>query len=742
MTGSSARRRIRGSGIAPSTSPVRILYIGGLGRSGSTLLQRLLERCDDVVCVGELAAHFWQRGLLDGHLCGCGTPVPDCAFWGPVAHETLGLADAATVRALQRRTDRERYLPWILSPRRPRRFQQELTRYSTVLAALYRNIAARSGSSLVVDSSKQPTTAALLKQLPATEVRIVHLVRDPRGVALSRTRELVRPEVTGQRTLMRRWSPRSTAWKWVRANLQMEILKAAGCPTLVVRYEDLVRAPIDVLQRVCQHAGIEPPRQLLAELTAEHAFQPTAAHSVSGNPIRFSDTSIVIREDGAWKQQLPFAARRTVATLTAPLALRYGYRLASDGHARPRIGAPPGTEGAERTAVGVLAQRLWPGHEIQVRRAARGPSLGSTYAILPHPEHPRVLVPLGSRRATAAAVAGVAIDRTPRRAARVVIAGVARLGCFAPLVRHRLVVRSRDGLSGRPALEEHLREVTGLPIAEVCIRLGTPRPNQKPVLQLFDARGHTIGFAKIGHDELTRHLVTHEADTLRALDGYGTRLEIPRALSLSQWNDLAILVQQALRMPRSSRRGPGIPDEVAALRELSSLDAEHQRGTLGASAYATGLQARLTADNELGARSVATASVILARAADEHLRFGRWHGDLRPWNVAWRGRQLLAWDWERSEQGVPVGLDAIHYHHPSLRPGEPADALARRVLRGLDRSRSWLRGFGVPATQEALLLQLHLLELVARHLHDPPRPDRAVPRAQRWLDALDLLERR
>ena len=51
--------------------------------------------------------------------------------------------------------------------------------------------------------------------------------------------------------------------------------------------------------------------------------------------------------------------------------------------------------------------------------------------------------------------------------------------------------------------------------------LSTPitgrRANRKPVLQLLDARGHTVAWAKIGVDALTSVLVKHEANVLASL---------------------------------------------------------------------------------------------------------------------------------------------------------------------------------------------------------------------------------
>jgi hypothetical protein len=43
------------------------------------------------------------------------------------------------------------------------------------------------------------------------------------------------------------------------------------------------------------------------------------------------------------------------------------------------------------------------------------------------------------------------------------------------------------------------------------------------------------------------------------------------------------------------------------------------------------------------------------------LRFGAWHGDLTPWNMATLRDTICVWDWERFSRGVPLGFDAVHY---------------------------------------------------------------------------------
>jgi len=67
----------------------KVLYIGGFGRSGSTLVERILGQLPGFCSAGEIV-FLWQRGLIDGQLCGCGVPVPECEFWSRVGKTAFG----------------------------------------------------------------------------------------------------------------------------------------------------------------------------------------------------------------------------------------------------------------------------------------------------------------------------------------------------------------------------------------------------------------------------------------------------------------------------------------------------------------------------------------------------------------------------------------------------------------------------------------------------------------------------
>jgi hypothetical protein len=57
----------------PLDAAVRVLYIGGWGRSGSTLLDLILGQAPGVFSAGEVR-EIWQSGLVENRPCGCERP--------------------------------------------------------------------------------------------------------------------------------------------------------------------------------------------------------------------------------------------------------------------------------------------------------------------------------------------------------------------------------------------------------------------------------------------------------------------------------------------------------------------------------------------------------------------------------------------------------------------------------------------------------------------------------------------
>jgi hypothetical protein len=315
----------------------RILYLGGLGRSGSTLVERLLGELPGVCAVGEVV-HMWRRGVVEGERCGCGEPFGECPFWQLVGKSAFGgwdRVDVGRVAALRGAVDRTRFVPLLAAPALRPGFRRELDEYLSYYLRIYAAIAEASGCSFIVDSSKHASLAFCLGRCPGLDLRIVHVVRDSRAVAYSWAKKVGRPEAA-EVSYMTTYSPVTAAAQWNVQNGAMQLLARTGTPMLRVRYEDAAAAPEATLRRIAAFAGLPVSATALRFLGGvgdDRWAELSAAHTASGNPMRFTTGRIPIRRDEEWRAAMPAAQRRTVTALTLPLLSHYGY-------ARPAAASP------------------------------------------------------------------------------------------------------------------------------------------------------------------------------------------------------------------------------------------------------------------------------------------------------------------------------------------------------------------------------------------------------------------
>jgi hypothetical protein len=307
----------------------KLIYIGAMMRSGSTLIDRLLGELPGVCSIGELV-YMWERGILEGNHCGCGEPFYRCPFWREVLSAAFGgmeKRDAMRVAELRASVDRTRFIPQLLAPSLAPAFRRTLDEYLSYCNALYDAVRAVSGCDVIVDSSKNASFGFCLRSSRNLDLRVVHLVRDSRAVAHSWTRKVRRGEPVGP-TYMPRIPPAKTAWMWNYQNGGLELLATTGTPTLRVRYEDLVRAPRKAVAEIAQFIGLDlrgDGLDFIAQDGTEHWADLGVAHIASGNPMRFQSGRIRIRMDDEWRTGLSDTHRRTVTALTLPLLRHYGY---------------------------------------------------------------------------------------------------------------------------------------------------------------------------------------------------------------------------------------------------------------------------------------------------------------------------------------------------------------------------------------------------------------------------------
>ncbi|MEV1288054.1 sulfotransferase [Micromonospora sp. NPDC049679] len=300
-------------------SAVRVLYLAGSGRSGSTLITTVLGQLDGFFAAGELR-YLWQRGVAENRPCGCGVRFADCPFWASVMAEIPAAAPARIAAGLRTRL-RMRALPALL--RRHDRGAPALAAHpdDAVIAALYAALAGETGA-VIVDSSKLPPYGALLGTLPGVELYVLHVVRDPRATAFSWRRRRGLDGAADDRLMSRPpvWKAALLWLVWNGATLRLW----AGRPEryLRVRYEDFVAAPAAVTRRIARFAGPDP-----AELPfpAPGVVRLAATHSVAGNPSRHRVGTVPITDDAEWRARLSGRAYTVVTAVAAPLVRRFGY---------------------------------------------------------------------------------------------------------------------------------------------------------------------------------------------------------------------------------------------------------------------------------------------------------------------------------------------------------------------------------------------------------------------------------
>jgi hypothetical protein len=333
-------------------TPVKVLEITGLGRSGSTILDIVLGNHPDIESVGEVAnltLNGWisresLRGIdpkgLRVPICTCGkrldvlyvdTPDEACPFWSSVRREWVERTDQDSIESYPKlrgyfeRTKPARLVQQYLRLLYERRRRSASFRsYAGLTRSFFESIRAVSGKSVIVDSSKIPVRAFALGMVPGIDLYVVHLVRDGRGVIAS-LRKTFKKDI--QAGIM--WDHQGRPiWKaiarWIVLNLAAEWVCTQLGPkrTIRLRYEDFVADPKSALERIGSLVELD----LTDVAEAASSGKPMqAGHNVGGNRTKKSGI-ITLRPDAQeWRTALSPIEQRLSWALMGWLMRRYGY---------------------------------------------------------------------------------------------------------------------------------------------------------------------------------------------------------------------------------------------------------------------------------------------------------------------------------------------------------------------------------------------------------------------------------
>ncbi|MBA2692848.1 MAG: sulfotransferase [Rubrobacter sp.] len=307
---------------------VKVLYIAGFGRSGSTILANSLGQIDGFFSGGEMN-FIWKHALIEDRLCGCGRRSSECPVWNAVFDEAFGgmeNVDAKEIMRLQNSGARTRHIPQMHTQKGRATLEGRMGKFLSSSARLYEAVKATTGSRVIVDSSKEPAYGRAIAMIPEVDLRVLHLVRDPRAAAYSWLKKKEQPD-SEDREFMHQKSALDSAVLWDAWNVSTETLWRRE-KYMRLRCEDFIAEPKQSFRSILDFIG-EPDSEL--PLAGEREVKLGVSHTVSGNPNRFDTGSVELRPDERWKKEMRSKDRSLVTALTLPLLARYGYSLKASG---------------------------------------------------------------------------------------------------------------------------------------------------------------------------------------------------------------------------------------------------------------------------------------------------------------------------------------------------------------------------------------------------------------------------
>ncbi len=293
---------------------VKVVYIAGSGRSGSTLLEKILGLHPDIFAAGELR-YIWDRSFLENQLCSCGKPFYKCDFWNYVIKSMNIKRDAVYIENIikeNRKIDRIRYIfiyPFLLN---------RIRNFCSRVKSLYESIYYNSGKKIIVDSSKHVSYLYLLSMCDFIDLKIIHILREPKAVAYAWQKKKVRPEFTNKIEYMPQFSVVRSSVDWIVQNMLIYNLGRKNKRNYFkLLYEDFVKNPKREIRNILKFLELNEAAIEDTFLSDRKVFL-REIHSVAGNPMRFKRGEVEIFVDEEWKFKFPLAKKLCVDLITFP----------------------------------------------------------------------------------------------------------------------------------------------------------------------------------------------------------------------------------------------------------------------------------------------------------------------------------------------------------------------------------------------------------------------------------------
>lgn len=306
---------------------ISFVFLVATSYSGSTLLSMLMNAHPQIASIGELdnsIGLLFKSGKFNKYDCSCGVDIKKCEFWKEVKNRCYGknieldLYDFKTRLDCKLGNNINRVLfgvpgKYAFMQKLRDSILWQIPHYKKMIdSAMHRQLGIAqavlevTSKKIFFDASKNIFRAFFLSKSSKVDFKLLHLVRDPRGVMNS---YIKRKEDISLREIAR---------SWMRINLAAMRLKASlpNDAYLLVHYEQLCKHPEDKLAEISCFIGVEP-LDLMGRVNGQ-------TNHIIGNEMRLRSFN-GIKLDESWRQNLMPKQLEECMRITSNVCQTLGY---------------------------------------------------------------------------------------------------------------------------------------------------------------------------------------------------------------------------------------------------------------------------------------------------------------------------------------------------------------------------------------------------------------------------------
>lgn len=280
------------------------LYIAGTGRSGSTLLDRILGGSESVIGCGELSFLFEVYRKHRDTKCGCQNKIRDCKVWAYVFEQLESKLSFQKKYEHYEKSSQNIEQSW---PYKKIVKSQILNDYDTYNRLLFKSISEVAPDCKFILDSSTTGRFSLFRPLALSrycgqKVYMVHLTRDPRGLsygflskpANSRTKEWINTGPAGIYTYT----------KWLATNVLtlLQSFFVPGVQYYYLNYDEFMADPLRILKEIEHHFDID---SVVYREEEGHIGFSGRSHQMTGNIAVLHQDPLRLHADSKWQDNLP-----------------------------------------------------------------------------------------------------------------------------------------------------------------------------------------------------------------------------------------------------------------------------------------------------------------------------------------------------------------------------------------------------------------------------------------------------